>query len=115
MLLDDKVYQVLKRIVQIFLPALASLYFGLGQIWHFPMVEEVIGSITVITTFLGVALGVSAKAYNASDAKYDGEFVLEETDEGTQLRLKNVDRDALLTKPEVTLKLNANQPLQPSE
>lgn len=115
MLLNDKVYQVLKQIVQIILPALASLYFGLGQIWHFPKIEEVTGSITLVTTVLGIALGISTKAYNASDAKYDGEFVLEETDEGTQLRLKSVDREALLTKPEVTLKLNSSQPLQPSE
>lgn len=110
MLLSDKVYQFLKKLVQIILPALGTLYFGLGQIWHFPVIEEVVGSITLVTTFLGIVLGVSTKSYNASDAKYDGTLIVEDTEDGSQLRLGSVNRDALLTKDSITFKINSGTP-----
>lgn len=106
MLFSNKVYERLKFVVQILLPALSGAYFALGQIWHFPDVEEIVGSIAVITTFLGALLRVSSNTYNNSDAKYDGSFHIEETEDGSQLRLHNVDLKALDTKNELTFKVN---------
>lgn len=63
-LFDNKTYDVLKWIAQILLPALGALYFGLAQIWGFPYGEEIVGSIAVIDTFLGVILGISTSNYN---------------------------------------------------
>jgi hypothetical protein len=62
--LNNNMYDKLKWVAQIFLPALGALYFGLGQIWGFAFIEEVVGSIAVIDTFLGVLLGLSARQYN---------------------------------------------------
>ena len=62
--LSDKVYDVLVRIVKYVLPALGTLYFGLSQIWGFPYGEEVVGSISLIATFLAVCLGISTISYN---------------------------------------------------
>ena len=61
---SNKVYDILKYIAQIILPALGTLYFALAGIWHFPYGEEIVGTITAIDTFLGVVLGISTYNYN---------------------------------------------------
>lgn len=62
--MSNKVYDVLKWIAQILLPALGALYFGLAGIWNFPYAEEIVGTITVIDAFLGVLLGISTARYH---------------------------------------------------
>lgn len=64
MYFDNKVYDILKFVALIVLPALGTLYFGLAKIWGLPFGEEIVGTITVIDTFLGAILGVSTKNYN---------------------------------------------------
>ena len=64
MKMDNKVYDVLKWIAQILLPAIGTLYFALAQIWGFPYAEQVVGTITAIDAFLGVILGISTYQYN---------------------------------------------------
>lgn len=61
--MSNKVYDVLKYIAQIILPGIATLYFALAGIWGFPYGEQVVGTITAIDTFLGVALGISNVNY----------------------------------------------------
>lgn len=64
MVLNDKVYDVLKWIALYLLPAIGTLYFALARIWNFPFGEEVVGTITAVDTFLGVLLGISTANYN---------------------------------------------------
>ena len=64
MKMSNKVYNVLKWIAQIALPAASTLYFTLASIWGFPNTEYVVGSIAAIETFLGVILGISTAQYN---------------------------------------------------
>lgn len=64
MLISNKMYDVLKWIAQIFLPAIGTLYFALAGIWGFPYGEQVVGTITAIDAFLGAILGISTKMYN---------------------------------------------------
>lgn len=59
----NKVYDVLKWIAMVGLPALGTLYFALAGIWDFPYAEQVIGTVTAVDTFLGVLLGVSSMQY----------------------------------------------------
>jgi hypothetical protein len=107
MLLNNKAYNVLKFCVQILFPASASLYFALAQIWGLPKVEEVVGTITSLTVFIGLLLGLSSKTYNNSEAKYDGSILLENhPDGGSQIRLQQIDPDALLGKRDLMLKIN---------
>lgn len=61
--MSNKMYDVLKWIAMVFLPALATLYFALAGIWGFPYGEEVVGTITAADTFLGVLLGISSSQY----------------------------------------------------
>lgn len=64
-MLSNKIYDILKYIAQIILPALGTLYFALAGIWGFPFGEEIVGTITAIDTFLGVILGISTAKYNS--------------------------------------------------
>lgn len=64
MKLNNKVYDVLKWIALVFLPALGALYFGLSQVWGLPYGEEIVGTITLIDTFLGALIGISNINYN---------------------------------------------------
>lgn len=64
MRMSDKVYDVLKWIAQYLLPASATLYFALANIWGFPYAEQVVGTISAIDTFIGVMLGISTVQYN---------------------------------------------------
>lgn len=66
-ILTDKTYDVIKWVALILLPAMGSLYFGLAGIWNFPYGEQVVGTITVIDTFLGAILGISTVQYNKKE------------------------------------------------
>lgn len=64
MILPNRVYDILKWITLIGLPALGSLYYGLSAIWGFPYAEQIVGTLAVVATFLGVILGISSANYN---------------------------------------------------
>lgn len=61
--MNNKVYDILKWIAQIVLPAVGTLYFALSQIWGLPYGEQVVGTITAVDAFLGAILGVSSMNY----------------------------------------------------
>ena len=63
MKLKNETYDVLKTIAQIWLPAIATLYFALAQIWSLPYAEQIVGTITAIDAFLGAILGISTLNY----------------------------------------------------
>jgi len=62
--MNDKVYDILKQIALIWLPAIGTLYFALAGIWGFPYAEQIVGTITAVDTFLGAILGISSHYYN---------------------------------------------------
>ena len=63
MKMSNKVYDVLKFIAQILLPAVGTLYFALARIWDLPYAEQIVGTITAIDAFLGALLGISTMQY----------------------------------------------------
>lgn len=84
-MLKDLPYRVGKKLVQIWIPAASSLYFGLSGIWGLPATTQVVGTSALVCTFLGVVLGISAKNYDASDAAYDGHMVVNEGEDGKKV------------------------------
>lgn len=64
MIIPDKLYDVLKWICIVCLPAIELLWIALGKIWGFPLVPEIAGTIAAIDTFLGALIGVSTISYN---------------------------------------------------
>lgn len=75
--LSNAVYDKLKFVAQVVLPALGALYFGLSEIWALPYGVEVVGTITVVDVFLGAVLQLSTKQYNHSEDKFDGALVVD--------------------------------------
>ena len=65
MKMSNKVYDILKYIALILLPALGTLYFALAKIWGFPYAAEVVGTISAVDAFLGALLQISTNKYNA--------------------------------------------------
>ena len=61
--MSNKIYDILKWVAQILLPALGALYFALAKIWVLPYSNEVVGTITAVDAFLGALLGISTIQY----------------------------------------------------
>ena len=61
--MSNKLYDVLKYIAQIIIPAAGTLYFALAKIWGFPFGEEIVGTFAAIDTFLGAILKISSNTY----------------------------------------------------
>jgi len=65
MRMSNKVYDILKYIALILLPALGTLYFALAKIWGFPYATEIVGTISAVDAFLGALLQISTNQYKA--------------------------------------------------
>lgn len=63
--ISDRAYDVLSALVRYVLPGTATLYLALAALWNFPSPTEVAGSITAVTTFLGIFLSISKRRYIA--------------------------------------------------
>lgn len=107
MITSNKLYDALKYLAQIILPALGTLYLALSQIWGLSHGSEVIGSIVAADTFLGVILHLSSNAYDASEAKYDGSIDIHEDAESKVFSLNlDGDPDDIDKKKQLTFKVN---------
>ena len=86
---NDRVYENLKWITQVLLPAAGTLYFALGSIWEWPSIEQVVGSVTAVVTFLGITLGISGHNYHKEavtvSSRPDGTLNLVRQEDGTLL------------------------------
>ena len=69
MKMSNKLYDVLKYIALIVLPALATLYSALAKIWDLPYMVAIPATIMAIDTFLGALLQISTNLYNKSQEK----------------------------------------------
>ena len=70
---SNKVYDILKQIALIVLPALATLYGALAKTWGWPFVEEIVCTITAFDTFLGALLGISNHQYKVRGGEQNEE------------------------------------------
>ena len=106
-LFSNRVYDQLKFVAVILLPALGALYFGLAGIWGLPSAEEVVGTIVVIDTFLGVVLQISTNQYTNSGARFDGSITIQPSEEEGHDELGiSLDPKALAKKDEVVVKVH---------
>lgn len=64
MKLNDKLYDILKWLVIIVMPACATLYAALSSVWGWPFAEQVTTTITAVDTFLGAVLCISTVNYH---------------------------------------------------
>lgn len=73
MKLPDKIYNILKWICLICLPALAVLYFTLAKIWGLPYEAEIPATINAIAVFIGALIGISQINYNKEGNKNEND------------------------------------------
>lgn len=100
-------YDSLKRLINPILPAIGTLYFALGSIWGLPAVDKVVGTLTAVTTFLGIVTGISKTNYINSGEAFDGSVsVYQDPEHGLTA---NADMsqagDAFLEKDSIRLKV----------
>lgn len=77
--MNDKVYDILKWVAIIVLPALSTLIAGVFPIWGLPYGQEIAQTITAIATFLGAVLMIS-------NARY-----LKNADKTVKVKSENID------------------------
>lgn len=63
-MMNNKVYDILKWIVIVALPATTTLWLALASIWGWPYSEAIGATLAAITVFLGALIGVSSIKYN---------------------------------------------------
>ena len=61
--MSNKVYDILKWIAIIVMPALSTLVSVVFEIWNIPHGSEIAQTITAVATFLGAVLMVSNAKY----------------------------------------------------
>ena len=66
MKLSNQVYDILKFIAQIVLPAIATFYVTIASIWGLPMGDEISRTVMAIDTLLGAILMISTSQYKKS-------------------------------------------------
>lgn len=59
--ITNDLYDFLKPVALVWLPAVATLYTVIAPIWHLGDVTEVVGTLSAVDTFLGAVLHLSSK------------------------------------------------------
>lgn len=79
---NDKVYDTMKWVVTVVLPALATLILAIGQIWGFTTwTVPIAATVVAVEAFLAACLGVGSIKYKLLNAP-DAELVKEDEPEG---------------------------------
>ena len=66
-MLSNRMYDILKWVVMVVIPALTTAYVGLSAIWGWPYATEVAKTSAVVCTLLGALLGISTAEYRRSE------------------------------------------------
>jgi len=88
--INPKVYDFLKYVALVVLPAVAALVLGLGVTLKWSDATGVAGVITLVDTFLGAILGKSASNYKQQKPDVFGELVVTQDLEGTPTGIRMV-------------------------
>ena len=68
MILNNKVFTVLKWILAVAVPPTIALITGLGELYKFDT-TIIVGTISLVATFLGALLGISNYNYQKKEDK----------------------------------------------
>lgn len=67
MKLNDTIYDILKWITLVVIPALTTAYVGLSAVWGWPFATEIAKTSAVVCTLLGALLGISTAEYRRGE------------------------------------------------
>jgi Putative phage holin Dp-1 len=100
-MITGKLYDWLKWIAQVFLPALGTLYFSIDSAWGLGSGTQVVGTIMAVDLFLGVLLGISQINYGKQIENAGDLIVDKDGNMSFQIDGDTTDVDALADKKEV--------------
>lgn len=63
--MDSQLYDCLKWIVMVVIPAATTAYVGLAAIWGWPFGDQIAKTSAVLCAFLGAILGISNLQYKS--------------------------------------------------
>ena len=69
--LKDKIYDALKWIVLVVIPAMTTAYVGLSVVWGWPYSDKIAKTSAIVCTLLGAILGISTIQYNKDNQPPD--------------------------------------------
>lgn len=78
MILDNKIYDIVKWATMIVIPAAGTCYATIATICGLPYGTQVEGVALALTTFFGVILKVSHSNYTKSDLDTDGTIIIDQ-------------------------------------
>lgn len=64
MIMNSKIYDILKWIALVALDAIGVAYKALALIWNWPNGEAVMQTCAIISVLIGTLIGISGVAYN---------------------------------------------------
>lgn len=111
--MTNKLYDKLKFLAQIALPAAGTLYVTLAALWDLPKPQEVAGTILAVDTFLGVLLGLQANAYNKGVMDGGDMIVIDHGDQATATLDLDHPAEELLEASEVRFQVKKRAPKPP--
>lgn len=71
--MSNKVYNILKWVATVVLPACGTLYTALADTWGLPYGDQIATTIMAVVAFLGVVLGVSSNKYAKKQSQISGD------------------------------------------
>lgn len=93
--LSNRFYDRAKFAVQIVSPAFGVLYTTLAALYHWDNVDQVVGTLTAVTLFVGIVLGISSKNFqtDGEPGEVVGDFSVTTQEDGLRAVKLNLDRD----------------------
>lgn len=114
MQLTNTWYNRFKFLALVLLPGFSAAYFSLSQVWGLPNAEKVVGTVTIVDTFLGLLLKASTSQYKKAGEDTDGDLIVNDDGEERYLSLgiKEPSLRRIPDKDTVTLKVVNENPLR---
>lgn len=88
--IPPRLYDFLKYVALVVLPAVAALVLGLGVTLNWPGATVTAGVLTLVDTFLGAILGRSASNYKQQGNMVFGDLVIQQGPDGSPVGMKLV-------------------------
>lgn len=113
--LNPKLYDFLKYVALVILPAIAALILGLGVILNWGPSTVVAGIVTLFDTFLGTILGKSSTNFKKQEPNVFGDLVVKQDAYGvpTGLKIIGLQEDPILQdKTQVVLNVRRERDVQ---
>ena len=64
MIMSNKVYDIIASIGRFFLPGIAALYVTVGNLWGFPFIEQISGTLTALAVLVNGFCEYEKSQYN---------------------------------------------------